>query len=52
MANGIGLKGLGRAIYPYPTQAEAIRKTADAYQRTRLTPLVKKILRTWLRWMI
>lgn len=38
------------AILPYPTQAEAIKKLADAYNRTRLTPFVKKILSVWLKW--
>ena len=29
---------------------EAIKKLADAYNRTRLTPTVKRILGIWLRW--
>ena len=37
-------------IHPYPTQAEAIRKLGDAYNRTRLTPFVKKLFATWLSW--
>jgi hypothetical protein len=28
----------------YPTQAEAIKKAADAYRRTLLTPNSKKLL--------
>jgi pyruvate/2-oxoglutarate dehydrogenase complex dihydrolipoamide dehydrogenase (E3) component len=32
---GVGLGTLARVIHPYPTQAEAIRKAADAYVRTR-----------------
>ncbi|MFQ5914267.1 MAG: hypothetical protein ACE5JS_13890 [Nitrospinota bacterium] len=39
-----------RLIQPYPTQAEAIRMTGDLYYRTRLTPLVKKLMGAWLRW--
>lgn len=50
MTNGLGLKHIGKTIHPYPTQAEAIRKLADQYQRTRLTPLLKKLLQTWLAW--
>ena len=46
----LGLKSIASTIHPYPTQAEAIRKTADAYQRTRLTPTVKKLLGAILRW--
>ncbi|MBI4625025.1 MAG: mercuric reductase [Verrucomicrobia bacterium] len=50
MNGRLGLKTLGAAIHPYPTQAEAIRKLGDLYNRTRLTPLVKKILGAWLAW--
>lgn len=50
MKNRIGLRKIARTIHPYPTQAEAIRKTGDAYSRTRLTPLVKTILGHWLAW--
>jgi len=50
MANGLGLSAIGRTIHPYPTQAEAIRKLADAYNRTRLTPVIKRILSGWLKW--
>jgi pyruvate/2-oxoglutarate dehydrogenase complex dihydrolipoamide dehydrogenase (E3) component len=46
----IGLGRLAGVIHPYPTQAEAIRKAADAYNRTRLTPAVKKLFERWLRW--
>ncbi|HTP64505.1 MAG TPA: mercuric reductase [Geobacteraceae bacterium] len=46
----LGLSAVGRTIHPYPTQAEAIKKLADAYNRTRLTPKVKKALATWLKW--
>src|SRR6266511_2381238 len=50
MTAGIGLSAIGRTIHPYPTQAEVIKKLADAYNRTRLTPFVKKILKVWLKW--
>ena len=46
----LGLKTVGATIHPYPTQAEAIRKTGDAYNRTRLTPTVKKLMSGWLAW--
>lgn len=45
-----GLSAIGRTIHPYPTQAEAIRKLADQYNKTRLTPFIKKIFTTWLKW--
>lgn len=47
---GLGLGTIGRTIHPYPTQAEVIKKLADAYNRTRLTWLIKKILGGWLQW--
>lgn len=50
MTAGLGLSAIGRTIHPYPTQAEAIKKLADAYNRTRLTPLVKKLFTAWLNW--
>jgi pyruvate/2-oxoglutarate dehydrogenase complex dihydrolipoamide dehydrogenase (E3) component len=47
---GIGLRTLARVIHAYPTQAEAIKKAADAYNRTRLTPTIQSMLRRWLAW--
>ncbi len=43
MQAGMGLGKLANVIHPYPTAAEAIRQCGDAYNRTRLTPTVKKI---------
>ncbi|MBI2516469.1 MAG: mercuric reductase [Opitutae bacterium] len=48
MKGGLGLRTLGAAIHPYPTQAEAIRRLGDLYNRTRLTPLVKRLFGWWL----
>jgi pyruvate/2-oxoglutarate dehydrogenase complex dihydrolipoamide dehydrogenase (E3) component len=50
MTKGIGLGAFAATIHSYPTQAEAIKKLGDLYQRTRLTPRVAAILRTILRW--
>jgi pyruvate/2-oxoglutarate dehydrogenase complex dihydrolipoamide dehydrogenase (E3) component len=50
MAGGMGLGALSAVIHPYPTTAEAIRQTGDAYNRTRLTPRVKRIFERWLAW--
>lgn len=50
MASKLGLKGLAGVIHPYPTQADAIRKIGDAYNRTRLTPFVKRLFERWLSW--
>lgn len=48
MTGKIGLGKLANSIHPYPTQAEAIRKTGDAYNRTRLTPTAKKLFNWWM----
>ena len=50
MVAGIGLTTLARVIHAYPTQAEAVKKAADAYMRTRLTPAIQALLRRWLAW--
>ncbi|MGV0026949.1 mercuric reductase [Phormidesmis priestleyi] len=39
-----GLNTLSGVIHPYPTQAEAIKKAADVYRRTLLTPNSKRLL--------
>jgi len=50
MNHGIGLGGLGKAVLPYPTRAEYLRRLADSYNRTRLTPMTKLIMSRWFRW--
>lgn len=50
MTAGVGLGTLARTIHPYPTQSEAIKRAADAYNRTRLTPAVKRLFERWLAW--
>ncbi len=50
MTNGLGLKHIAGTIHPYPTQAEAIRQVADAYNRTRLTPMIKNLFSRWMTW--
>jgi pyruvate/2-oxoglutarate dehydrogenase complex dihydrolipoamide dehydrogenase (E3) component len=44
IVNKLGLSKLSSVIHPYPTQAEAIKKAADAYRRTLLTPGTKALL--------
>eukprot|EP00730_Choanoeca_flexa_P015622 TRINITY_DN7215_c1_g1_i1.p1 TRINITY_DN7215_c1_g1~~TRINITY_DN7215_c1_g1_i1.p1 ORF type:complete len:669 (+),score=187.63 TRINITY_DN7215_c1_g1_i1:53-2059(+) len=41
-----GLGKMASVIHPYPTQADAIRACGDMYNKTRLTPMVRKLLRT------
>ena len=50
ITSGIGLAAIGRTLHPYPTQAEVMKKLADAYNRSRLTPRLQKLLGLWLRW--
>lgn len=50
MVGRLGMKTLARTIHPYPTQAEAIKKTADAYNRRRIKPWIKRLLDKWLTW--
>jgi len=44
IVGGIGLNMLSKVIHPYPTQAEGIKKAADAYRRTKLTPGTRRLL--------
>ena len=50
MTCNIGLGKIASTIHPYPTQAEVIKKAADAYNRTRLTPGIKRWFERLLAW--
>ncbi|MGE5254730.1 MAG: mercuric reductase [Planctomycetaceae bacterium] len=50
MVGNVGLKTLANVVHCYPTQVEAIKQAADAYNRTRLTPFVKGLFKRWLAW--
>jgi len=50
LVHGLGLGKIATTIHAYPTQAEAIRRAGDAYNRTRLTPWVRKAFQRWLAW--
>jgi len=50
MTAGVGLGTIAKTIHPYPTQSEVVKKAADAYNRTRLTPFVEGLLERILRW--
>ena len=43
ITQGVGLGKLASVIHPYPTQAEIVARAADAYNRTRLGPRLKKV---------
>jgi len=50
MEGGLGLNTISRTIHPYPTQAEAMKKIGDQFQRGRLTPRVRALLARWFAW--
>ncbi len=50
MTRSLGLSSIGKAIHCYPTQAEVVRKLSDQYNRTRLTPFVKRVMNLWMKW--
>lgn len=50
MTKKLGLGSLGSVIHCYPTQVEVLKRIADAYARTRLTPTVAGLFKKWLRW--
>lgn len=50
MNNGLGLSRLGKTMLPYPTRGEYMKRLADEYNRTRLTPFAQSLMNTWLRY--
>ncbi len=48
VAGGRGLSALDPAVLAYPTRSEYLRRLADAYNRSRFTPLVARLFRLWL----
>lgn len=48
MNGNMSLIQLASVIHPYPTQADAIRKIGDMYNKTRLTTKVKIMMRKFL----
>jgi pyruvate/2-oxoglutarate dehydrogenase complex dihydrolipoamide dehydrogenase (E3) component len=49
ITHGIGLGKIASVIHPYPTQGEVLKKAADQWRRTKLTPGVKKLFARWFR---
>ncbi len=49
VTQGIGLGKIAATVFPYPTQGEVLKKAADAWRRTKLTPSAKRILGWWFR---
>jgi pyruvate/2-oxoglutarate dehydrogenase complex dihydrolipoamide dehydrogenase (E3) component len=50
MTAGLSLGTLAGTIHAYPTQVEVLKRIADQYNKTRLTPLVARLLRTVMSW--
>ena len=48
MSNGLGLSAVGKTLLSYPTRSEYLKRLADAYNRTRLTPTTAKVMARWL----
>jgi len=51
MKAGLGLSAITGTIYPYPTQAEVIKKVANAWRKTTFTQTKKDILKKYFAWM-
>ncbi len=49
MTRGLGLGAAASLVLPYPTRSEYLKRLADAYNRTRLTPLVARLIRWRVR---
>ncbi|XOV81969.1 MAG: FAD-dependent oxidoreductase [bacterium] len=48
MSNNLGLSAAGKTLFSYPTRSEYLKRLADAYNRSRFTPRVAALFRTWL----
>ena len=49
ITNGVGLGGVGKAIHPYPTQAEVFRRAADAWRKRAFTSRARRFFALWFR---
>jgi pyruvate/2-oxoglutarate dehydrogenase complex dihydrolipoamide dehydrogenase (E3) component len=50
MQGGLGLKSLANTIHPYPTEAEVIKKAANAWRKKSFTKQKKQIISQWFSW--
>ena len=50
MTKKLPLSALAATIHCYPTQVEVLKRIADDYSRSRLTPLLAAAARQWLAW--
>ncbi|MCH8921545.1 MAG: mercuric reductase [Planctomycetes bacterium] len=49
-AKKLTLGTLAATIHCYPTQVEVLKRIADAYSRTKLTPRIAGAMKKWLAW--
>ncbi|WP_447980737.1 mercuric reductase [Candidatus Nitrospira bockiana] len=50
MKAGLGLSTIAGTIHPYPTQAEVVKKVANAWRKTTFTEGKKRVLSKWFEW--
>ena len=50
MKGGLGLSAIASTIHPYPTQAEVIKRTANAWKKTTFTDSKKQLLSKLFSW--
>jgi pyruvate/2-oxoglutarate dehydrogenase complex dihydrolipoamide dehydrogenase (E3) component len=50
MSSNVPLARISGVVHPYPTEGEVVKRLADAFMRTKLTPGVLALLRRWLAW--
>lgn len=50
MKGGLRLRTIAGTIHPYPTQAEVIKKVANAWRKTTFTERKKQLLKKWFAW--
>ncbi|MFZ5862660.1 MAG: mercuric reductase [Nitrospirota bacterium] len=50
MRNTLGLSAIGGTIHPYPTQAEVVKRAANAWRKSTFTEGKQRLLRRWFEW--
>jgi len=50
MTHNLTLNHIASTIHSYPTKSDVVFKVASAFRRTKLTPMVKNAMQTWLEW--
>lgn len=52
MKQGLGLRAITKTIHPYPSMNEAVKRTADMWLRTRLSPRMTQWLKRYFRYVL